>query len=299
MNARLLSPLLLVAGLLCQGTPQPVLAQATTVKATANHSVPDPARQIEHWVRLFRADDVAGLAEAMIPASKWEEAQLTYELHQLDPISEAEQAEFAEKLERITGPDAVELLMAQIEPELEKARPQAPGALMMAIGGMQLAIASPESKLSEEQRQVLQEALPGVQQWASSTDFLSSETMREALSLLTTAARQTGIRDLEQLKALPLETVLGHAGSMLAAAKQAVGLYGLDLDAIADSLRVDVLEIDGERARVRTTITLFDTPVWHEHDLVLFEGRWYPKHSVEHVHVDDIDNADVDVEVES
>ena len=295
MNARFLSPLLLVAGLLCQGTPPPVQAQAATAKASASHTVPDPARQIEQWARLFRAGDVARLAEAMIPASKWEEAKLTYELHQLDPISEAEHAEFAEKLERFTGPDAVELLMAQIEPELEKARPQAPGALMMAIGGMQLAIASPESKFTDEQRQVLQEALPGVQQWATDTDFLSSETMREALTLLTSAARQTGIRDLEQLKALPLETVLGHASSMLAAAKQAVGLYGLDLDAVADSLRVEVLDVDGETARVRTTITLFDAPVWHEHDLVLFEGRWYPKHSVEHVDVEDID----DVEVES
>lgn len=297
MNARFLSPLLLVAGLLCQGTPPAAQAQPAAAKAAASHSVPDPARQIEHWARLFRAGDVADLAEAMMPASKWEEAKLVYELHQLDPLSEAERAEFAEKLERITGPDAVDLLMAEIEPELEKARPQAPGALMMAIGGMQLAIASPESKFTDEQRQVLQGALPGIQQWVSTTDFLSSETMREALTLLTTAARQTGIRDLDQLKALPLESVLGHASSMLAAAKQAVGLYGLDLDAIADSLQVEVLEIDGERARVRTTITLFDAPVWHEHDLVLFEGRWYPKHSVEHVHVEDIE--DIDLEVES
>lgn len=294
MNVRFLSPLLLVAGLLCQGTPPAALAQSTAARAAATQSAPDPARQIETWARLFRAGDVARLAEAMVPPSKWEEVQLAYELQQLDSISDEERAEFAEKLERFTGPDAVELLMAEIEPELEKARPQAPGALMMAIGGMQLAIASPESKFTDEQRQVLQKALPGVQQWASNTDFLSSETMREALTLLTQAARRTGIHDIEQFKTLPLESVLDHAGSMLAAAKQAVGLYGLDLDAIADSLRVEVLDVDGETARVRTTITVFDAPVWHEHDLVLFEGRWYPKGSVEHVHVAQADHVEVE-----
>ena len=126
---------------------------------------------------------------------------------------------------------------------------------------------------------VLQAALPGVQQWASSTDFLSSATMRQALTLLVDAARRTGINDLDQIKALPLEGVLDRATPVLAAAKQAVRLYGLDLDAVADSLQVEVLEIDTERARVRTTVTLFGAPVWHEHDLQLVEGRWYGKHA--------------------
>jgi hypothetical protein len=292
MNIRFLSPLLLAASLCGVGL---LLPAAPALAAQHAAQVPDPARQIEQWAGLFRAGDVARLAEAMLPPSKWEEVQLAYELQQLEPLSEQERAEFAEKLERFTAPDAVDRLMAEIEPKLEEARPQAPGALMMAIGGMQLAIASPENKFTEEQRKVLQEALPGVQQWASSTDFLSSDTMREALTLLTDALRRTGVDNLEELKAMPLATVLDRAGDVLEAGKQAVRLYGLDLDRIADSLQVEVLEIDGERARVRTTITLFDAPVWGEHELVLHEGRWYPKGTVEHVHIAHAD----DVEAES
>lgn len=289
MKTRLISLTLLVGGFVGAMAPLQA-AEPSRATAAVNTAIPDPAQQIEELARLFRAGDLAALAQAVVPPTQWERLKLVYEVKRLEPISDEDRAEFGEKLARVTAPDAVENLMAEIEPELEKARPQVPGALLMGFGAMQLAVASPESELSEEQREVLQAALPGIQHWASATDFLSSATMRDALTLLTDAARRAGIQNLDQLKALPLEEVLHRAGTVLAAGKDAVRLYGIDLDAVADSLRVEVLSIDGETARVRTTITLFDAPVWTDHDLVLVEGRWYGKeamiHWSEHHHED-------------
>ena len=283
MKRKVMTLALLAAGLI-GGASTVLLAQAPVAAPKAQvvvpAGVPDPATQIENWARLFRAGNVSALAQALVPPSKWDKLRRTYELKRLEPTSAEDRAEFTEKLEQVLAPDAVDRYMAEIEPELEKARPQAAGAMLMAFGAMQLAVTSPESKLSDEQRAVLQAALPGVQEWASGTDFLSSDTMRQALTLLTDAARRTGLTDLDQIKALPLEGVLDRVTPLLAAAKQAVRLYGLDLDTVADSLQVDVLEIDGVRARVRTTVTLFGSPVWHEHELQLVEGRWYGKHAV-------------------
>ena len=283
MKRKVLTLALLAAGLI-GGASTVLLAQAPVAAPKAQvvvpAGVPDPATQIENWARLFRAGNVSALAQALVPPSKWDKLRRTYELKRLEPTSAEDRAEFTEKLEQVLAPDAVDRYMAEIEPELEKARPQAAGAMLMAFGAMQLAVTSPESKLSDEQRAVLQAALPGVQEWASGTDFLSSDTMRQALTLLTDAARRTGLTDLDQIKALPLEGVLDRVTPLLAAAKQAVRLYGLDLDTVADSLQVDVLEIDGVRARVRTTVTLFGAPVWHEHELQLVEGRWYGKDAV-------------------
>ena len=291
MKTRLISLTLLVGGLVGATAPLQAAERPQAVQA-ASTAAPDPAQQIEDLARLFRAGDLAALAEAAVPPTQWARLRLVYELRRMEPISDEDRAEFAEKLARVTAPDAVDTLMAEIEPELEKARPQVPGALLMGIGAMQLAVASPESELTEEQRAVLQDALPGIQHWASSTDFLSSATMRDALTLLTDAARRAGIQNLDQLMALPLDEVLYRGGTVLAAAKEAVRLYGIDLDAVADSLRVDVIEIDGETARVRTTITLFDAPVWAEHDLVLVEGRWYGKQAM--IHWSEHDDEDVE-----
>lgn len=293
MNGKLMSLTLLAAVL--AGTSSPLLAKerAPAPQQRATHVVaPDPARQIQDLARLFRAGDVAAIAQAVVPPSKWEEVRLVYELKRLEPVTDADRAEFAEKLARVTAPHAVDELMAEIEPKLEKARPQAAGALLMGFGAMQMAVASPDSELTDEQRAALQSALPGIQQWASTTDFLSSSVMRDALTLLTDAARRIGVTDIDQLKAMPLDDVLDRAGTLLAAAKDAVRLYGIDLDAVADSLRVEVLTNDGQTARVRTTITLFDAPVWAEHDLVLVEGRWYGKHTMDHWsahHAEDVD----------
>lgn len=292
MKAKLLSLALLTAGVIGPTTLLLTLNASTPAFASSAATAPDPAHQLQNWARLFRAGNVPAMAQAMVPASKWEQAKLVYELQRLQPTSAEDRAHFTQTIERFVAPDAVERLMTEIEPELEKARPQAPGALLMAFGAMQFAVASPESKLSDEQRATLQAALPGIQTWASGTDFLSSDTMRQALTLLTTAARGTGIRDLDQIKALPLEGVLDRATPMLAAAKQAVRLYGLDLDAIADSLVVETLEQGVDTARVRTTVTVFGAPVWHEHDLVLVEGRWYGKHMVDHLQVHDVARVD-------
>jgi hypothetical protein len=301
MKRTLLSLALMAAGL--AGTALPVYAaQPAQVVSmvTVGATVPDPAAQLEETARLFRAGDVTALAKALMPPSKWQELKLQYEVHRLEPTSADDRAHFAEGIAKFTAPDAVDRFMEEIEPKLAEARPQVGGALLMGFGAMQMAVTSPDSELTDEQRAALQSAMPGIQKWASTTDFLSSDTMRTALTLLTDAARRTGITDIDQIKAMPLESVLQRAGTVLAAGKEAVRLYGIDLDAVADSLRVDVLEIDGDKARVRTTVTLFDAPLWAEHDLVLVEGRWYGKdaliefgkHHARHVNHHDHEDAE-------
>lgn len=244
--------------------------------------VPDPAAQIEDMARLFQAGDLVGLAQAAIPPAHYEELKVAWELQRLAPAPEREREEFNEQIARIVAPDAVEQLMAEIEPKLAQHRPQAPGAVLMGLGALQLASTSPESDLTPEQRAALTQALPKIQAWASSTDFLSAETMRDALTLVTAAARRTGINDLDQLRALPLEALIERAGGVFVAAKDAVSLYGIDLDQVAQTLQVDVLQLEGSDARVRATVKLFDAPLSAEFDLVLVDGRWYGKQTLQH-----------------
>jgi hypothetical protein len=287
MNRTLLS-LTLTAALAACSLPafaEPAAPVRIQAAATAASHAPDPARQVRELVRLFRASDVAGLAQALVPPSKWEEIQLVYELKQLEPVGDKERADFAEMLDRITASDAVDRLMIELEPKLAEARPQVPGATLMAFGAMAMAISSPESDLTDEQREALRRLMPGLQQWVGGTDFLDSNTLRQALTLVTDAARRVAVADLDELKALPFEAVLERAGTVFASTKQAVRLYGIDLDAVADSLQVEVLAVDGDTARVRTTVTLFNAPVFAEHELVLIEGRWYGKHAAESFHL--------------
>lgn len=276
MKRRLMSFSLVVALITCDAVvAAPIAAVHPKIASSAAMVVSDPAAQIYDMARLFRAGDVSGLVHGLVPPSKWEEVRLAYELQQLQPISDVQRAEFQEKIARLTSVGAVDHLMAEIEPKLDEARPQLSGALLMGFAATQMAIHSSDGDLTNEQRASLAAAFPSIQNWARSTDFLSPKTMRQALTLLTDAARATGITDLDQFRALPLDDLLFRAAPLLSAAKDAARLYGVDLDAIVDSLQVNVIKIEGDKAIVRTTVNVFDAPLTSDQELVLIDGRWY------------------------
>ena len=277
----------------------PALTPVVTVGAlTTVATTPDPAAHIEQLASLFRSGDIAALAQASVPPAQWETIRSTWERKRLEPITDADRIEFGEKLARITAPDAVDSYMAEIQPKIDEVRPQWPGAMLMGFGAAQMAITSPDSDLTQDQRDMLKAALPGLQAWVGSTDFFDTATLRDALTLLTDAARRTGIQNLDQLKALPMEELLRRGNGILAAAKDAVQLYGIDVNAIADSLQVEVVSNNGTTARVRTTVKVFGAPLSAEHDLVLLDGHWYGAHANATWTTDDHDDAQ-DAAVES
>lgn len=312
MNIRKLSLALMLAGTCAL----PMLAGAQGMPAAAVQSAfaaaPDPARQIDEVVRLLRANDVATLVQALTPPEQYRLMREAYELQRAEPIPEHAREEFAEAVDKWIGPDAVERLMAEIEPKLEKGAAQSEGMILMGLGALNIAASSPDSDLTDEQRAMIKAALPGLERWIISTDFFSVDSARQALTLLSDGARRTGILSLDQLKNLPLEDALARAGTLLGAAKQALLIYGIDVDAIISTTRVEVLAMEGDRARVRTTVTVFDAPISGEQELVLLEGRWYAEAAVQNWkfkfdrhhrkhrhHVDDEVEIDVDVEVEA
>lgn len=278
MKSSRLSMSLLFVGLIC--AVNPVFAQERVTAHSVSQSVPDPALQIRDLARILRANDLGGLVNALVPPSQYQRMRQAYELQRLQPITPAERAKFSQGIAKLIDANALDKFMLEIEPKLVEARPKAAGALLIGMGALQVALASEDSELTAEQRDALKSALPGIQKWATETDFLSSISMRQALSLLANAARNTGVRSIDELKMLSFEQALSKAGTMLAASKQALFIYGLDINAIADSLQVQILKQEGQTARVRTTITLFGAPISSEVDLVLLEGSWYSKTTV-------------------
>lgn len=271
---------LILASLL--GATSPLFA-ATPVEAPRHATIvatPDPAQQVRDMARLIRNNDLNGLLRASVPPSAYQQLRAAYDLHRLEPISAADRTEFAEHLAKFNAPNAVDQLMTEIEPKLVEARPKVPGALLMGLGALQMAAVSEDSDLTADQRQSLQQALPALQQWATTTDFLSSLSMRQALTLVTDAVRSSGIRSVDELKSMPFEQILAKAESVVAAGKQALLIYGLDVDAITDTMQVELLAINGTTARVRTTVTVFNAPVSRELELVLVEGHWYGKEAI-------------------
>lgn len=249
-------------------------------------SIPDPAAQLKSMAQLFRANDLLGLSQAAVPPAQYSILRNGYELARLQPITDKDRAEFDKALGKFIATDAVDQMMVEFEPKLEEARPQVPAAMMIGLGALQMAVLSEESDLSAEEREMLSNVLPGLQEWAGSRDFLDAATLRQALTLVANAIRSSGVRSLDDAKQLSFEQAMGQAEQVLSAGKQALRLYGLDLDAIVDTLEVEVVSVEGNQATVRATLTVFNAPISKEHQLVLLNGRWYSKHATESFVVD-------------
>ena len=281
MKTTILFSSLLLAGLSLAPMSLPAQTAVVAQAQAAAQSTPDPARQINELVQLLRANNLTALVQAMVPPLHYQQLRDKYELQRLQPVTAEQRAEFAEGIAKLIDPDAVDTLMAEIEPKLTKHAVQSEGMILMGLGALNIAATSPDSDLTDSQRAAIRSALPGLERWIIATDFFSVESMRSALTLLSDGARSTGIRDLDQLMSLSLEQTLDRASTMLGSAKQALLIYGIDVDAIAATTRVEVLEIAGDSARIRTTVTVFDAPIASEQDLVLIEGRWYSKDAVQ------------------
>lgn len=272
------STMLTLSLLACLGlAPQTLPAQTPTTVAMSAVAAADPSVQLQDLVRQFRSNDLAAIVRGSLPPAHYQTLLDKYEEARSKPISDKDRAEFAEGLQKLIAPDAVDQLMAEIEPKMRERAVQSEGMILMGLGAMNMAVTSPDSDLTEEQRAMLKRALPGIEAWVIETDFFSVDTLRQALTLVADAARRTGISDLDQIRMLSFEQLLAHGGRMLGAGKQAVKLYGIDLDAIVSTARMEVLEVEGDEARVRTTVTVFDAPLHFEQSLVLVEGRWYTK----------------------
>jgi hypothetical protein len=231
-------------------------------------------------VRLLRANDVATLVQVLTPPEQYRQLLAAYEQKRSQPVDPREREEFAEAIDKLIAADAVDRLMAEIEPKLREGAAQSEGMILMGLGALNIAANSKKSDLTPEQRTMIKAVLPGLERWIIATDFFSEDAARQALTLLSDGARRTGILSLDQLQALPLEDALARAGTMLDASKQALRLYGIDIDAIVSTAKVEVLAMEGEHARIRTTVTVFDAPISGEQELVLLEGRWYSADAV-------------------
>lgn len=285
------STMLTLSLLACLGlAPQTLPAQTPTMVAISAVAAADPSVQLQDLVRQFRSNDLAAIVRGSLPPAHYQTLLDKYEEARSKPISDKDRADFAEGLQKLIAADAVDQLMAEIEPKMRERAVQSEGMILMGLGAMNMAVTSPDSDLTEEQRAMLKRALPGIEAWVIETDFFSVDTLRQALTLVADAARRTGISDLDQIRMLSFEQLLTHGGRLLGAGKQAVKLYGIDLDAIVSTARMEVLEVEGDEARVRTTVTVFDAPLHFEQSLVLVEGRWYTEEAARdwnrHVHIE-------------
>jgi len=234
------------------------------------------ADALQAQVQAFKSNDLKSLLTSALPPKEIERMRSEWEEKRKEAVTDEERKEFAESWGKITAPDGVDKIMAEIEPQLVEMKPQMAGliAMMQGMGTMSI---QQSAELTAEQKTQATQFMNGLGGWMTKTDFTDPALMRTSLTALAEGLRATGITSIDDVNALSFDQLLDKAGPAFAGVKNALTAYGFSLDQIAQSVKAEVVSETGDTAKLKVSYDLFASPLSFESEMKKVDGRWYGK----------------------
>lgn len=259
------------------GKDEATQTAAPAEKAAVQTAAPaTAATAMDAQIKAFRSNDLKALLEAALPAAEIERMRSEWDKNRAEPITEEDRAEFADSWGKITAADGVDKIMAEMEPQLAQLKPQLAGMIAMGQGMATMTIAE-STELTDAQKAQATAFMNGLSGWLGKTDFADPALMRKSLTALADGLRATGITKLDDIKALSFDELLAKFGPAVGGVKNALAAYGFSLDAIADSVKTEIVSEAGDTAKLKVSYALFDAPMSFESEMQKVDGKWYGK----------------------
>jgi len=264
-----------------KGAPAPIVAGGET-----------PEASVQQTVALIKAGNFAGFWKHALPPADYEtlRADWTHPRPDEQPISDEDRAEFIKNMQQLTEPDAENKLYALAKPKLIQLQQQYHDQVPVMLGIMQAIVTTgvAQSKdMTSLQKQQATEVINVLAPWAQQVPWFDQARAKQAIAVAVATARKLDLKTPEQLRSLDFDTAMQKYSAGFLGIKQVLGIYGLSLDEIFDSVRITLLENRNGHARVRIDYTLLGKPLSVESSLIEQGGRWYSEdvlHNVREAH---------------
>lgn len=144
-----------------------------------------------------------------------------------------------------------------------------------ALGLFAVQFIQQHGEYSEAEREHLGQVIAALSAWAADAPLADRGRATQSIALLTVAARRAQLDSPEDFARAGIDDALHRLMPVVAAGKQAMKLYGLDLDADLSAMEVALQAQTGDTAKVRLQYRLAGTPIDAVVDVERREGRWY------------------------
>ena len=228
----------------------------------------------------LKNNDLGKLLAMVMPADKLAEMRTDWDKERAKPVTDEDRQEFADGWGKLTKDGAVDELMAEAEPQLAQMGAQLPAMMPMFQGMVTMSVQESE-ELTAEQKAAACSVVTGLFTWAQSADLANPEKLRPALTIAHEKAKSLNLNSIDEVRAMDFDQMLGKASVMVGGVKEMLSVYGLSVDEMVSSMTAEQLEMSGDTAKVRTTYTLFGSPVTYDTEMVKMDGRWFSKDSME------------------
>jgi hypothetical protein len=148
-------------------------------------------------------------------------------------------------------------------------------AAASALGLFGVKFLEGDDSLSAEERAHYAQLVAAMSDWGGRARLGDPIRGRGAIARLTLAARQTGLREEADFARLGMDDSLRRLTPLIAALKETLRGYDLDLDQSLDAMTLSLESQEGDRARVRMRYPLAAKTI----DIVIaverIDGHWY------------------------
>ena len=268
----LLCGLLTTAG--CQRAPTPAPARAETS---------EPAAAVQRLARHLHDNDLVGFARDAVPPteyaaleSAWREGRSRWPLtelpldEQLEPLLATLSSEGSER----SLQQGFNRNFANQNKDLRDAA--------RSLGSFGVQYVKREGVYTAEERAHYAQVITALSEWGAQAPLGDPKRGAVAIQKLAAAARRTGLTGEQALREAGMGESLRRLGPFFAQAKATLASYGLPLDRSFSGLRTELVEQNGDRARVRIQYPLgkreIDTVVSLQHR----DGHWYLADDLRH-----------------
>lgn len=273
-TARLLG-CVFAAGLAISGCGQGA-TDASTAATTQPAGADTPVDAVLLLTRHLRDNDLSAFARdatppALQPAleTAWGDGRSRWPLSEL-PLS----AQFPTTLGGLTAPQSERILLQAFNRQFAGAdRELRAAAQSLGVFAAQYLQQDPAASAGE--RAHYTQLVTAISDWAAGAPLSSRDHARTAIATLVPAARAAGLDSDAALGAAGMHASLQGLGPVIAAAKQALQSYGLDVDAALDSIESTLQVQTGDTAQVRMRYTLAGQPIDAIVDVERHDGRWF------------------------
>ncbi|MBD8899570.1 hypothetical protein [Rhodanobacter sp. DHG33] len=252
----------------------------------AGGSTPEAA--VQGSIDLLKAGDFNGLWKHVLPPADYATLRTDWSQHNANrpPVSADDKAKFDASVQQLTGPDAENKLYAQLQPKLEQMQQQYKDQLpvLVAMYGAFLknGVAQNQSLGSEQKAQATQ-LIDVLTPWAQQAPWFDQAKAKQTIGVLVSTARKLDLKSPEQLRTMDFDAAMARYATGYAGLKQALAIYGLQVDEALDSVKLSTVSNQNGHAVVKIDYTLLGKPLTAETNLVQQDGRWYSESLIDNV----------------
>jgi len=245
----------------------------------------DPVAAVKGLAKALRDDDLVRYSQLSVPPElhKRMEARWHQRVVEAKPPTAAQQKDYARWMERLTAPDAEAKLYERFDARMKKFEPEikAQWPLMQATGGIFLnGLIKANDKLGPDEKAHAQAIAAALLAWLEPARIVDRARARQAIVVLTAAARELDLPTLADTRKLEMIPSLEKGGEVLRALKEVGKVYGLDLDASLAAVQARVVAASGDSATMEVSYPLLGKTVKFEMEMLRRDKRWYPADAV-------------------